>query len=100
VRRLVDLDTAVAECDLVLTGEGSFDEQSLRGKVVAGVAATAAEHGRPCVILAGRVAAGLVVAGLDAYSITEHLGSEEEALRRPADGLRSLAAHVARTYRR
>jgi len=95
VRRLVGLDAALKECDLVLTGEGSFDEQSLHGKVVAGVAAAAAEAGRPCLVLAGRVAAGL-----DAYSITDHLGSVEEALRRPAEGLRSLAARVAREYRR
>jgi glycerate kinase len=97
VLRLVGLDAAVAECDLVLTGEGSFDEQSLRGKVVAGVAAAAGQAGRPCVVLAGRVG---VEAEITAYSLIEHLGSEAEALRRPAEGLRSLAGHVARAYRR
>ena len=38
VRELTGLDAALDAADLVITGEGSFDEQSLRGKVVAGVA--------------------------------------------------------------
>src|SRR5690606_18389989 len=33
VRRLTGLDPAIAAADLVITGEGSFDQQSLRGKV-------------------------------------------------------------------
>lgn len=41
--------------DLVITGEGSFDWQSLRGKVVAGVAAAALERAVPVLVLAGRV---------------------------------------------
>lgn len=41
--------------DLVVTGEGSFDWQSLRGKVVAGVAAAALERAVPVVVVAGRV---------------------------------------------
>ena len=58
VRRLTGLDAALAEADLVITGEGSFDAQSLRGKVVAGVAAAARAAGRPCVVVAGRVSVG------------------------------------------
>src|SRR5690606_40712558 len=41
VRRLVGLDALLDTADLVVTGEGSFDGQSLRGKVVAGVATAA-----------------------------------------------------------
>ena len=54
----VGLDARPAHADLVVTGEGCFDWQSLRGKVVAGVAATALAHGRACVVLAGRVEVG------------------------------------------
>ena len=42
--------------DLVVTGEGRFDSQSLSGKVVAGVAGRADKLGVPVVVLAGRVA--------------------------------------------
>ena len=41
-----DLRRALDAADLVITGEGSFDAQSLRGKVAAGVAAARREHGR------------------------------------------------------
>jgi glycerate kinase len=104
VRRLVGLDEAVAGADLVLTGEGSFDFQSLRGKVVSGVAAAALEHGVPCVVLAGQVHVGrreMGAAGVEAaYSLAEHAGSVDDALRRPAEALRSLAARVAREWSR
>jgi glycerate kinase len=39
--------------DLVITGEGALDEQTLHGKAVAGVAAVAAEHGIPVVAVCG-----------------------------------------------
>ncbi|MGC5629853.1 glycerate kinase [Georgenia sp. Z1344] len=52
----VGLEAAVAGADLVLTGEGSVDAQTLSGKTPAGVAAVAARAGVPCVVLAGRVA--------------------------------------------
>ncbi|MGC5617584.1 glycerate kinase [Georgenia sp. Z1491] len=52
----VGLEEAVAGADLVLTGEGSVDAQTLSGKTPAGVAAVAARAGVPCVVLAGRVA--------------------------------------------
>jgi glycerate kinase len=50
-----DIAGVLEEADLVITGEGSFDWQSLRGKVVAGVAAAALERGVPVLVLAGRV---------------------------------------------
>ena len=52
---LVGLDAAVAGADLVLTGEGSLDEQTLRGKAPAEVAIRAGAAGVPCVGLAGVV---------------------------------------------
>ncbi|TDC31295.1 glycerate kinase, partial [Micromonospora sp. KC213] len=55
VTRAIGLDAALDAADLVITGEGSFDHQSLRGKVVAGVAGAARDRGVPCVVVAGRV---------------------------------------------
>jgi glycerate 2-kinase len=54
VAETVGLDALMEGADLVITGEGSFDTQSLKGKVVSAVARVAA--GRcPVVVLAGRV---------------------------------------------
>jgi glycerate kinase len=90
--------------DLVVTGEGSFDAQSLRGKVVAGVATAAAAAGVPCVVLAGQVSVGrrdAAAAGVEAaYSVSDTLGSVEAALAAGAEGLTATAADLARIWSR
>jgi glycerate 2-kinase len=52
---LVGFDAALEGTTLVVTGEGSFEEQSLGGKAPVGVARRAAAHGVPVVVLAGRL---------------------------------------------
>ncbi|MGC3995808.1 MAG: glycerate kinase [Propionicimonas sp.] len=52
------LDEAVAGADLVLTGEGSLDRQTLSGKTPAGVADVAARHGVPVIAFAGSLGDG------------------------------------------
>ena len=101
---LVGLAAALAGADLVVTGEGSFDWQSLRGKVVSGVAAAAVEQAVPCVVLAGQVSVGRreqAAAGVEAaYAVTGVAGSVAAATARPAESLAELAARVARTWSR
>ena len=103
VQRLVGLSERVAAADLVVTGEGSFDPTSLSGKVVSGVAALAAEHAVPCIVLAGAVRVGrreAAAAGIEAtYSLVEAVGVEA-ALTRPAQELAALADRVARQWSR
>ncbi len=102
VRAAVGLDEALDDCDLVVTGEGSFDFQSLRGKLPAMVAAAAAERGVPCLVLAGRVDVGrreAAAAGVDAlFSVAEQVGGVEQAMAQSAVGLRALASRVARQW--
>ncbi|HEX6685419.1 MAG TPA: glycerate kinase [Candidatus Limnocylindrales bacterium] len=102
VRDQTGLDAAISGADLVITGEGSFDHQSLRGKVIAGVARAAQEQGVPCVVLAGRVTTGRRETGAagvsEAYALVDHFGSVERAMAEPARGLRELASRLARQY--
>jgi glycerate kinase len=104
VRALTGLDGALHRADLVLTGEGSFDRQSLRGKLVTAVAAGAAERGVPCLVLAGQVAVGrreAAAVGVEAtYSAAEHAGSVAAAMADPAGVLADLAARVAASWSR
>lgn len=101
VQRLVGLADRVARADVVLTGEGTFDFSSLSGKVVSGVAALAAEHAVPCLVLAGAVRVGrreAGAAGIEAtYSLVEAVGVEA-ALTRPAQELAALASRVAQQW--
>jgi glycerate kinase len=102
VARLTALADAVADVDLVLTGEGCFDWQSLTGKVVAGVAGLAGERGRPCVVLAGRVEVGrreIAALGVSAaYAVTDAADAPGSPLAAAAE-LAALAARVARSWR-
>jgi glycerate 2-kinase len=104
VRELTGLDRALDEADLVITGEGSFDAQSLRGKVISGVAAAARDRGLPCVVLAGQATAGrreAAAAGVtDVYTLVQHFGNLDDALGRPADGLSALARRLAGQWSR
>lgn len=86
----------LAAADLVITGEGKFDEQSLRGKVVGTLARMSPV---PVVVLAGQVAldeetfqsAGI----LGAAGVADHAGSMRLALADAANQLIGLAAEVA-----
>jgi glycerate kinase len=90
-----DLDTA----ELIVTGEGRFDEQSLHGKVVGFLADAARPRGIPVVVLAGQVdlpnatvrSSGIMAA----LSIAEHAGSVRLAQADAANQLMGLASVVA-----
>lgn len=53
--RVVGLRERLEEADLLLTGEGTVDGQSLNGKAVSGVLRLACEYGVPSIVFAGRV---------------------------------------------
>ncbi len=104
VGNLIGLDRELDVADLVITGEGSFDHQSLRGKVVAGIAAGARDRGLPCVVLAGRNETGhreASAAGVtETHTLVEHFGSVDQAMAEPARGLRELAERISRQWSR
>jgi len=52
---LIDFDRRIAGADLVVTGEGSLDEQSLAGKAPVGVARAAVRAGIPVIAVAGQL---------------------------------------------
>ena len=99
VRAAVGLDAELDRAELVITGEGSFDAQSLRGKLAATVAAGAAKRGVPCLVLAGQVRLDpreAAAAGVHAaFAVAEYAGSVNAALADPAGTLAALAEHAA-----
>jgi glycerate kinase len=104
VTTAIGLERELDAADLVITGEGSFDHQSLRGKVAAGVANGARDRGLPCVVVAGRVETGhreAAAAGVtELHSLVEHFGSTERALAEPARGLREIGSALAGQWSR
>jgi glycerate 2-kinase len=104
VLELTGLAASAGTVDVIVTGEGCFDWQSLQGKVVSGVAGLAMQVARPCIVLAGQVEVGrreMAALGVEsAYSVAEHAGSAAAAMAEPAAQLESLAARVARAWSR
>ncbi|MGZ4602039.1 MAG: glycerate kinase family protein [Kineosporiaceae bacterium] len=92
----------VEAADLVVTGEGSFDRQSLRGKVVSAVAAVGLEVGRPVIVVAGQVLVGrreaLSIGVESAYAVAGDPAGVTVALADPAGSLAARAQRVARTW--
>ena len=104
VRELTGLDAALDDADVVVTGEGSFDWQSLRGKLITAVAGGAAERGIPCIAIAGQVSVGrreMGAAGVqDAYSVSDHVGSVQKSIADARKSLIATARHVATQWSR
>ena len=94
VAESVGLTDACAEADLVITGEGKFDWQSLHGKVASGVLTAAGDV--PVVVLAGTVD---VDSPVPAYSLIDEVG-RERAFAEPAAALAELAGAIAQVSRR
>lgn len=88
VARLVGLGDAIADADLVITGEGSFDGQSASGKVPSLVAAEAASAEVPVALVAGRIATGVDTSAFRAAVSLTDLAGDPGAAR--ADAVRWL----------
>ena len=90
VADLVGLATALEDADIVLTGEGRADAQTLAGKAAMGVARLAGARRTPVVLLAGALGDGAAaLGGATAISLVQPIGD------RPMD----LASAMADTER-
>lgn len=96
---LVGFDRLLTGADLVITGEGSLDEQSLGGKAPVGVARAAARAGVPVVAVAGRSLLRdeqLDRAGISAaYPLNELEPDLTRSMAHAADLLRQTGATIA-----
>ncbi|NLF05184.1 MAG: glycerate kinase, partial [Actinomycetales bacterium] len=95
---LAGIDGALDGADLALTGEGSFDAQSLGGKLVGEVLARARRAGVAVAVVAGRAPEPQLVPGVPTASLTERAGSTERALAEPARWAAEAAALLARAW--
>ncbi len=95
VAETIGLDAALVEAGRVVTGEGSYDSQSLLGKAPGIVRTYAEARGVPVSVVAGRFG---VPAGVDDLSLVELAGSPAAALSDPQRWLREAGARLARTH--
>ncbi|WP_040165849.1 glycerate kinase [Microbacterium gorillae] len=98
---LIGLADVLADADLVVTGEGSYDASSTAGKVPVEVARFAAERGVPVALVAGRIAPDADTSAFAAaISLTEVAGSAQAAMTLPEMFLADAGAQLARTLAR
>ncbi|MGB0325959.1 MAG: glycerate kinase [Akkermansiaceae bacterium] len=64
VSEAIDLPSRIASADLVITGEGSLDSQSLSGKGPVGIARLAKDLGKPVIAVAGHITEEVQESGL------------------------------------
>lgn len=95
-----NLAEKIKDADLVITGEGRMDAQSIAGKTPIGVAKTAKQFGKPVIAIVGCLREDYNVVyqhGIDAvFPIIRNLGTLEETLAKGRENLISSAENVAR----
>ncbi|EPE7077864.1 glycerate kinase [Cronobacter sakazakii] len=97
------LAQAVHDADLVITGEGRLDSQSIHGKTPVGVARVAKQFQRPVVAIAGSLTPDYQIVhehGIDAaFSVIDRIVTLQEALDDAERNLRVTARNVAALWR-
>lgn len=97
--RATDLDNRIRDANLVITGEGRLDEQSLMGKVVGQLATRCKKFGIPCIAFAGTI--HKFPKRNKIFSLTASLTditSLDAALEHPGTNLANLAEKTARSW--
>ena len=93
------LDTLVADANLVITGEGRMDSQTIHGKVPVGVARVAKRYHIPVIGIAGSLTADVGVVhqhGIDAvFSVLYRVCSLDDALAHAGENVRMAARNIA-----
>lgn len=99
----LNLKEIVKDADLVITGEGRMDSQTIHGKTPIGVAKTAKAADKPVIAIVGCLRQDYEVVfehGIDAvFPILRELNSLEQTLQSGRQNLVSTAQNVARLYR-
>lgn len=96
----LDAESAVRRADWIFTGEGRLDDQTERGKTIAGLAALARRHRKPVVAIAGSLDISLATMdrmGLRAvFAIPRQSCTLAESIAHEVPWIRAAAANAAR----
>ena len=87
------LEEAIAEAELVITGEGRIDNQTEQGKVVSHIRLLCQRHSKPCVVYCGEALTPLP----HCYALTDHF-TRKEALGNAESLLYSLVNQTVGSY--
>jgi glycerate kinase len=100
VAEAVGLESKMKDADLVITGEGSLDRQTLEGKTPVGVARLARKLGKPVFAIVGRASEDRELREIfeGIYQNARPGMSQQENMKRAAELLRENARELAETF--
>jgi len=102
VLEMYRFEEALEDVDLIITGEGRLDRQSLRGKVPMGVAAAGKRASKPVIAIAGEIGRdieGLYGEGITAvFSTNPRLQNFQEARTRAGEHLEEVTENIMRLF--
>ena len=96
-----DIEEEIADCDLVITGEGQSDQQTMYGKVPVGILRLANRYQKPCICISGALGIGyqslydLGFVGI--YSIADRAMSFQQALEQAPEKLTAATYGIMKT---
>lgn len=99
VSDLLNLEQQIKTADLIITGEGRLDQQSLNGKGPIGVATLASNHQLPCIAICGAVDTNIDFSqyGITAaFSITNKAMGFEESIQSAKQNIQATSKNIAK----
>jgi glycerate kinase len=102
VAEMIGLEARIRNADIIVTGEGRLDVQTLKGKGPAGVATLARKHGKPVFAIVGEARDQKKIGDLfeRVYQLASPGSDRAETMARARDLLRKRAADMAKAWER
>ncbi len=99
---LTDLETQIQQADIVISGEGRLDAQSLQGKVIDGVARLCKKHGKPFILFVGKNDLSkqeqTELGAAEIYAVMDHASGLEDGMKNGAGYLRKLGLKCGKAF--
>ncbi|MEJ8738388.1 glycerate kinase [Erysipelotrichaceae bacterium HCN-30851] len=96
-----DIEEEIADCDLVITGEGQSDQQTVYGKVPVGILRLANRYQKPCICISGALGIGYQslydLGFIGIYSIADRAMSFQQALEQAPEKLTAATYGIMKT---
>jgi len=100
IMKFCDLEKKIKEADLIITGEGSIDFQSLNGKLISGVANLCKQNNKPFILIGGKIDYNIIkkyynLGCISAFSIQDRPQSIDDSIKRAPELLENLGKNIA-----
>ncbi len=103
ITEITNIEMHIKEADLVITGEGKIDDQTIYGKTPVGVAKIAKKHGVPVIAITGAnqvTTSEIYEAGIDAiFSIVNAPMTLEESIKESAGLTEKASENIIRLFK-